>query len=493
MLFNSHIFIFLFLPLVVLLHDLVSSRPRARQAVLLTASLAFYAYWSPWHLILLVASLLINYGLGELIHKASKSSTSAKTWMSLGVIFNLFYLGVFKYADFIAEQLSFILPWEVPQLGWILPLGISFYTFQQISFLIDTYQGQIKERDLLSYLTYVTFFPQLIAGPIVRYLDVRETLLSPWDGKNHLTERCSGLFLFSIGLAKKVLIADTMAPYVDTIYQAVGTGHSPAFLEAWLLILVYPFQLYFDFSGYSDMAVGLALIFGIHISWNFNAPFRSCSVSEYWQRWHMSLTLCFQRYLFNPMAMALRHRKTIWIRQTLPFVLTLTLIGVWHGSGWTFFLFGFWHGVALALTQVWKSLPLSRRVRLPRLLCWALTFMTVILALVWFRAPDVPSALRVFSGVFGLEGLILHPAMGLASGEWIRHSYYLFPTLFEHSTWAPLLAVFPAWALALFTPTSQHLLERFKTSRLHIVATVTLLTLCILKINEVSVFLYYQF
>ena len=493
MLFNSHIFILLFLPLVVLFHDLVSRYPKARQAVLLTASLFFYAYWSPWHLTLLVGSILINYGLGELLHKTPSGSQRAKVWLTLGVSFNLLYLCAFKYADFIAEELSFLLPWQIPQLGWILPLGISFYTFQQISYFIDTYQGQIKERDLLSYLTYVSFFPQLIAGPIVRYVDVREAFLSPWTSADHLKERCSGLFLFTIGLAKKVLIADGIAPYVDTLYQAVSEGHSPALLEAWLLVLIYPSQLYFDFSGYSDMAVGLALIFGIHISWNFNSPFRSCSVSEYWQRWHMSLTQCFQRYLFNPIAMSLRHRKSQWVRQTFPFVITLTLIGIWHGAGWTFFIFGFSHGLALAITQVWRSLPLSRRIKLPRSICWALTFLTVVMALVWFRAPDVPSAIRVFCGVLGLEGMAIHPALGISPGEWVRHTYYLFPALHQFSTWAPIVASLPAWLLVMFAPTSQTLLQRFKTNYAFLTFSVILLAICILKINEVSVFLYYQF
>lgn len=485
MLFNSHIFILGFLPIAILLHDLCRSHPALRRWVIFGLSMAFYVYWIPWHSVLLLVSLLINLAVGEWLAR-----DRARLPLVLGLVFNLGYLGVFKYADFILENLGVVTQVPLPQLGWVLPLGISFYTFQQMSYLLDIHSGLIKTRRASTFLAYIVFFPQLIAGPIVRYTDVHGHLEKSWGSEEQWLERCRGLFVFVVGLSKKLFIADSIAPYVDTWHAALAEGYQPALLEAWFIVLAYPFQLYFDFSGYSDMAWGLALMFGIRISWNFNSPFHAVNMSDFWQRWHISLSQCFQRYLFNPLAMALRHQPSVWVKQIFPFLITMTLIGFWHGAGWTFILWGFFHGVFLSVAYLNKT---RWKRKLPRRLSWAITFLCVMLVFVWFRSDSVGAALELLSGCFGGNGLVLpRQLVGEASG-WVQGSWYLFPALHDHRTWEPILACVPAWLLAWKGPNAMALADGFRLSARHMAWVSLGLVLCLLKINEVSVFLYYQF
>jgi len=489
MLFNSHLFIFIFLPLAILCHDLVSKKPKLRQLTLLLSSLIFYFYWSAQHGLLLLFSLIINYFIGEWLLNKKKRHDSLRTPLTVGLIFNLGLLGLFKYTDFLFNNLGFLFHFNHEDLNWILPLGISFYTFQQISYLLDIQAGFIKERTFLTYMTYVSFFPQLIAGPIVRYTDVFKPLTQTWGSQNDWTKRCQGLFIFSIGLSKKLIIADSIAPYVDQIHTAVNHGHQPAFFEAWFVTLAYPLQLYFDFSGYSDMAYGLALMFGITITQNFNAPFKAKNMSDFWQRWHISLSQCFQRYLFNPLAMSLRHSTNIWLKQIFPFLFTMTLIGFWHGAGWTYIIWGCCHGIFLAIAYLWK---MSHR-KLPSPLSWSITFISILLVFIWFRASTVESALTFFKSLIGMNGIVFPSAFNLGESSWYTSSYYLLPALEGTSTALAISTISLVWGIAFFTPNSIDLGKKFNLSKKYFLLTVSLLFISCLKINEVSVFLYYQF
>jgi alginate O-acetyltransferase complex protein AlgI len=241
------------------------------------------------------------------------------------------------------------------------------------------------------------------------------------------------------------------------------------------------------------MACGLALMFGVNIPQNFNSPFKAKNISDFWQRWHISLSLCFQRYLFNPLAMALRHHRSLWLKQILPFMLTMTLIGIWHGSGWTYIIWGALHGSFLSIAYLWKSSMLSRRIPLHPRCSWALTFFAVMLVFIWFRAENINAALLLSKGLFGAHGVILPALFDLGSDGWLRSSYYLLPSFHEHRTLEPLLAVCPAWLITAWLPNSQQLSQRFKMNKFYLFATSFLLFLCLIKINKVSVFLYYQF
>lgn len=493
MLFNSHLFIFLFLPLVIVFHDLLCHKPGWRPAVLLLASLIFYAHWSLGHSVLLILSMLGNYGLGHFLLSLKQKQRPHRHLLVLALCFNFAPLTLFKYTDFVIENLNLAMGLEVSPLGWVLPLGISFYSFQQMSFHLDIYQGQIKQKDLLTFCCYVAFFPQLIAGPIVRYNDVAKGLQQSWGGEEHWSQRCRGFTVFVIGLGKKLWIADPMAPFVDQFHTQLAGGHEPALLEAWLMTLAYPFQLYFDFSGYSDMACGLALMFGLHIPQNFNSPFKAKNISDFWQRWHISLSICFQRYLFNPLAMSLRHHRSLWIKQVLPFMLTMTLIGLWHGSGWTYIIWGGLHGAFLSVAYLWKSSRLSRHFSLQPKCSWALTFLAVMLVFIWFRAENINAALSLYKGLCGIHGMILPALFDLGTEGWLRSSFYLWPCFHEYRTFEPLLAICPAWLIAAWAPNSQQWSQRFKMNKIHLFATSFLLFLCLIKINKVSVFLYYQF
>ena len=454
--------------------------------------MVFYAYWSIPHAALMLVSIAVNYFFGyAILHRAKATS---KISLVCGLSFNLLFLGVFKYLNFALENINALLGSNMGAFYWILPLGISFYTFQQMSYLLDLHKGLITESQALKFATYVCFFPQLVAGPIVRYTDISESLSRPWGGESDGFNRCKGLFIFALGCSKKLFIADNIAPYVDTWHKALLEGYQPALLEAWAMAFSYPFQLYFDFSGYSDMAVGLALMFGVNVPYNFNAPFKAKNISDFWQRWHISLSQCFQRYLFTPLAMGLRHQNSIWAKQVLPFMLTMTLIGFWHGAGWTFIIWGFCHGVFLTLAYLWKTSKLGKKKMLGSGGAWALTFFAVMLVFVWFRAENVASALALFKGLFGLNGLVLPKLFSMGQeNAWLRTSYYLFPALHDYRTWDPLLALIPAMLLAQFAPTTQAWADRFRLNRRAMLITTLLLILCLIKINKVSVFLYYQF
>lgn len=390
MLFNSLGFLGLFLPLTLLAYGITTRiRPSLTLHVLCLASLVFYGVWSLTYLALLVTSIAANY----LWAFAIARSKYPKRVLLAGVGGNLALLGYYKYAGLLAASVG----WSVS--GIVLPLAISFYTFQQVAYLVDVYRGLPVERRFDKYLLFVLFFPQLIAGPIVRYQNVAAQFdtLQPFQA-NRLAV---GVSIFFVGLAKKVLLADSLGSYADLAFNAASDGQVLTFIEAWGGALAYAGQIYFDFAGYSDMAVGMGEMFGVRLPINFNSPYRSTSLIEFWRRWNMTLSSFLRDYLYIPLG---GNRRGPMLRY-LNLLVTMALGGLWHGAGWTFLAWGVFHGLFLAANHAWQRVPL----RLPPPQGWALTMTAVVTAWVLFRADSFGAAWSIWQSMMGLHGAHLHP------------------------------------------------------------------------------------
>lgn len=405
MLFNSLPFLFAFLPLSLLLWRLALGFGRFRIALgLLTGcSLFFYGWWNPAYLPLLLGAIFIDHLLAGRIVRARDASRerAASRWMMLGVGLNLALLGIFKYSWFIAANVTALVGTVPPFAPLVLPLGISFFTFQKIAYLVDLRRGGATRRGLLDYLFFVSFFPQLIAGPIVHH----RPLMAQLDpARNPLLRGLDqwplALGVFSIGLFKKVCLADSLSLYVAPAFDAPA-GAIISGAQAWSGMLAYSLQLYFDFSGYSDMALGLGLLFGLRLPVNFDGPYRAASIVDFWRRWNMTLSAFLRDYVYIPLG---GNRCGRW-RQRLNLLLTMLIGGFWHGAGWTFVLWGALHGLALLVNHAWRDWlarqsAWARRVdAIPRVVWVGLTFALVTLAWVPFRAPDMEAALRLWSAL----------------------------------------------------------------------------------------------
>ncbi|MFC1459321.1 MBOAT family O-acyltransferase [Microvirga arabica] len=427
MLFNSSEFILLFLPVALIGYYSIGylRGPIAGVTWLVLMSSVFYSYWNVAFVPILAVSLLANYALGRAIsHKPNR-------WLlALGVGANILLLGWFKYANFLVDNIDWAFSTGIDLPAIALPLAISFYTFQQIAYLVDTYDGEEAETNFLRYSCFVLFFPHLIAGPVVLYKDVRRQLTSPETYRFNSTHMVFGLTIFAVGLFKKTCLADPIGPIADALFRDAAAGIVPSFGEAWFGTLAYTVQLYFDFSGYSDMAVGLGLMFNIRLPINFWSPYKSGSIIEFWSRWHMTLTRFLTTYVYNPILMSLTRRrmrqgKPLLRRSSfalVPFImllvvptsLTMLISGIWHGAGWQFVIWGLLHGLMLIINHAWRAFrhaygigPAVGRVFRP--LGVLLTFTCVALALVFFRAGSVAQALIVFQGLTDVTAPIYLP------------------------------------------------------------------------------------
>ena len=411
MLFNSYVFILGFLPITLAGYALLSRlAPRhAALAFLAAGSFVYYGYWAPRYLILVGCSILGNFVVGRWL---VRTAPGRRRWLALAasVTANLALLGYFKYAGFFTETANLTLGTglSVPQI--VLPIGISFFTFQQIAFLVDTYRGVTGKQRFVDYCLFVMFFPQLIAGPIVHHAEMMPQFLQRGVYRVNRSDLSVGLSIFGIGLAKKVLIADTMATWASPTFAAALAGSQPTFGAAW--VLAYAFQIYFDFSGYSDMALGLGRCFGIVLPLNFDAPYRAASIIDFWRRWHMTLSRFLRDYLYIPLGGGRRGRK----RRYVNLMATMLLGGLWHGAGWNFVLWGGLHGFYLVMNHGWQAVREQLGWRAPAnlLLRQALhagsvlvTFLAVCLAWVLFRAESLGAAGRLYAAMCGLHGLDL--------------------------------------------------------------------------------------
>jgi D-alanyl-lipoteichoic acid acyltransferase DltB (MBOAT superfamily) len=376
---------------------------------LIVTSLVFYSWSNPWNLPIIVVSILVNYGLGYLIsHKINNLSTK-KLLLTIGLILNIAFLAYYKYFNFFVENFNNWLGADLSLTKIILPVGISFFTFQQIAYLVDVYQGKTQESSLLKYCLFVSFFPLVSAGPILRHKELApqltESSIYKFDSQNFAV----GLTLFMGGLFKKVVFADRIAEFSNLAFGAAAEGVTLTFSESWVGALAYTLQLYFDFSGYSDMAIAIAYMFGIKFPLNFNSPYKSISIIDFWRRWHITLSYFLRDYLYIPLG---GNRKGK-IRQYLNLMITMLLGGLWHGAGWTFVLWGGLHGFYLVINHCYSSVRKSLGHNLkqdPWLLKgigWFVTFIAVVVSWVFFRAKDVDTALSILSSMVGMNGIQL--------------------------------------------------------------------------------------
>ena len=495
MLFNSHTFILVFLPIVWLGYRWLAERDdggRAMTVWLTGASLVFYGYWDVRFVPLILLSIVVNYLIGIAIDRAG---ARPKAWLCLGIGFDLGLLGYFKYANFFVATVETVGGVDWAWTAVVLPIGISFFTFQQIAYLVDIYRREAFERDPWRYALFVTFFPQLIAGPIVHHREMMPQFRGqPVDRR--LPDLVVGIVIFAIGLAKKVVIADGVAPVADGVFEAAAMGATPSMAEAWAGALAFGLQLYFDFSGYSDMAIGLARMFGITLPINFAAPYKASSIIEFWQRWHITLSRFLRDYLYIPLGGG---RQGDWRRYRNIFV-TMVLGGIWHGAGWTFLLWGVLHGLYITANHAWRHccpgvtvVPWTGRL---------LTFGLVTIAWVPFRAADLSTTLILYTAMAGLGPATDATAWPLASSVvvWLHLAALLAMVwLLPHT--AEIVA---GSARPLPTP-GYRPLERlaaaerpagwltFRPNGAWSVAIALLLATALLGLDDESAFLYFQF
>ena len=402
MLFNSYTFIFVFLPLVLAVCCFVRKHPERAWTIawLVLASLFYYAWWKPQFLVLLLASVSVNAGFGRILCGGRLSRTSSRAVVAAGILFNLGLLGYFKYAGFFVDNLNdwFSAGFNVPNI--ILPIGLSFFTFQQIAYLVDAHRGLVQEYSFLNYALFVTFFPQLIAGPIVHHAEMMPQFSKTPAPGDRAADFSVGLSIFCVGLFKKAVVADSCAVYADAGYGTLMAGHPLDPASAWITVLAFSFQLYYDFSGYSDMAVGLARLFGIRLPVNFHSPYRASGIIEFWRRWHITLSRFFRDYLYIPLG----GNQRGMFRHYVNLIVVMLLGGLWHGANWAFVVWGIMHGGLLALNHAWTHLRVSKLpvmdtppVRAASVL---LTFFAVTLAWVPFRAETLGDAGRMLAALF---------------------------------------------------------------------------------------------
>ena len=372
MVFSSLAFLCVFLPVVFLLHQVILGMP-GKNALLVIASLVFYAYGEPVYVLLMIASTLVNWAFGVLIGRTTADG-ARKAQVGFAIAVNLAFLAVFKYASMAVGTVNGMFGIALPVPDIALPIGISFYTFQAMSYVIDVYRGDVQaQRNYANVLLYISFFPQLIAGPIVKYHDVAPQLT---ERHASLDDIAQGFRRFCVGLGKKVLVANVMAVAVDNVFSAPLDEVNVA--VAWIAALAYLMQIYFDFSGYSDMAIGMARMFGFHYRENFNYPYASTSVKEFWRRWHISLSTWFLKYLYIPLGGNRKGRARTVANKMIVFL----LCGLWHGASWTFVVWGLIHGLLLLMEEY---VPVHK---LPKPVGWLYTVLAVTFAFVLFRADS---------------------------------------------------------------------------------------------------------
>jgi D-alanyl-lipoteichoic acid acyltransferase DltB (MBOAT superfamily) len=469
--FNSFTYLLLF-PIVALAYATLRHRcsQSISQAWLLLASVLFYGYAKPSNLLVLGASVLFNWGTARLM-MATPSEIRRKIILRAGLVGNIGLLCTFKYVNFFFNTIASLHgpEWHFPELAF--PLGLSFFTLTQIMYLVDTYQGLNEPNTLFDHATFVSLFPYMISGPLVRSRAIvpqfrKLTMTRGWDDL-----ACRGLYRFSMGLSKKVVLADSFATIADTGFNAIQNF---SMAEAWVFAFAYLFQLYFDFSGYSDMAIGSAWILGIDIPENFNAPLRAKSISEFWQRWHMSLTNFITNYLYTPILRAMP--KTTLKASVVATLLAMSIAGFWHGASWTYIVWGAMHGAALAVNQVWRK----RKMKMPDGLGWALTLFFVVICLVLFRSPDLPSALQMLSRLIPHE----HP-LGFSALKLLLPAS---PTVLLRPITVGVIAAF-------FFKTSTEWAKAFRPSSRMAAATAGFLLISLLYMNSAPAkqFMYFAF
>jgi alginate O-acetyltransferase complex protein AlgI len=489
MLFNSYEFIFVFLPVTLGVFFAVGTMSRAwALRWIILASLCFYAWWRPFNVLIIVPSVLINFVLARTLEQLykQKSRGLSNAVFVLGIAFNVAFLGYFKYTNFAVSTVNDVFGTSLVLSHIILPLGISFITFQLIAFLIDVRGRRVESFTLQDFCLFVLFFPQLIAGPIVHYRE----MIPQFHRASYVLDKDNvsvGVTLFAFGLFKKVFLADSIAPLITPIYNQAASGDTISFLPAWVAAIGFTFQIYFDFSGYTDMALGAARFLGIRLPVNFNSPLRASSIIDFWLRWHVSLTRFLTAYIYNPVALALTRRRLTKGRSgfggrnttfgafvqvlMFPTMLTMFVSGVWHGAGYTFILWGLLHGAYLTINHGWrligKELWLDREsyTRFMKPIGFALTFTCVAASMVVFRASTIHAAVELLKGMIGLNGLALPASIFDSLGplaEWLHYAGIVRGlgsgiNMEMIAIWVPFLAL-----ISLACPNTLQILARYE-------------------------------
>ena len=464
MLFNSYVYLLCFLPVTLLVYFLLGRRAKWSVAWLILASLFFYGFWNPHYLPLIVGSIAANFGVAQLLRRFPKQSMPL---LIIGVGGNLALLGIFKYAAFFLDSVAAIAGAAPPALHIALPLGISFFTFTQIAYLVDVSRGKAEEPSLVNYALFVTFFPHLLAGPILHHSEMMPQFASASNKRPHAPHLAAGLFLMAIGLAKKVFLADQLAPLADAGF---AQPEQLSLLGAWLAVLAYTLQIYFDFSGYTDMALGAALLFNIRMPPNFDSPYQARNLRDFWLRWHMTLSRFLRDYLYVPLG-GNRHGIA---RTAGNILLTFLLGGLWHGAAWTFVVWGILHGLGVVVVRLWERTG----VRLPYGLAWAMTFLFVMITWVFFRARTMADALAMLRAMFGL------------APEPLR---LLGPPVLDASTVMSAVVVVAAMVIVAAKKNSNVLVATFELDWRTALFAGSALMLAVLQFARVSPFLYFNF
>ena len=446
---------------------------------LVIASLFFYSYWKLEYLPLILTSIIINFLLGFLISNYQQK----KIFLFLGIAFNLVILGYYKYYDFIAENINLFLEHKLPLLHLVLPLGISFFTFQQIAYLVDSYKGETKEYNFFDYCLFVTFFPQLIAGPIVHHKEMMPQFESKENLKISYKNISTGFFLFSIGLYKKVILADNLGVIADFGYS---NTQNISLIDAWLASLSFTLQVYFDFSGYSDMAVGLGRLFNIHIVWNFDAPFKTENIQELWKKWHITLSRFLRDYVYIPLGGS----KVSPLRNHFNLFATFVIGGIWHGAGWTYIIWGAMNGIGLIIHKIWQELGFVLK---NKILTIFINFMFFNITAVFFRANSVRDAVEILKGMFGFNSILLPEFLKnylqASSFQFVKLGSYILNNI--HADYGLYLLF--GLLVAFLGKSSKSLAEDFKPNFIYLIFIVFLFVTSVINLLKVSKFLYFNF
>lgn len=509
MLFNSYTFLFIFLPisLIFFFFKKKIKLKNIKIKILIILSLFFYSWWDYRYLVLLIFSIIFNYIVSYLILNKNK------TYLFLGILGNLFILGYFKYYNFFVDNYNLLFENNYNLKAIILPLGISFYTFQQIAYLIDCHLGSIKKINLEKYVLFVIFFPQIIAGPIVKY----NFMVSQFDFKNKKVFNYLniGLATFVVGLGKKVLISDNLALYVDPYFKFIEMGYSITFYEAWFGSILYAFQLYFDFSGYTDMALGLALMFGIILPINFFSPFKSKNISEFWSCWHITLSNLVRNYIYYPLSLSLNRicdaNKlnsffSFILGISIPTIIAFFCIGFWHGAGWNFIIFGLINAFYLIVYNLWTFLKNYLNISCKNniftsIASQLLTFLSIVVSLIFFRSSDLSNALIYLKFLLGSNGLQFND---------IFQKGLMGANPFDGLTWLIICSV-----IIFFLPNTQEAIFykiqnkfnrsnfitkkfsiiklRWKSNFFYLIIILSIFVISLMKIGKENEFIYFQF
>ncbi|NOR57678.1 MAG: MBOAT family protein [Sulfurimonas sp.] len=487
MLFNSYEFIFVFLPITFFIYFYLNHKrlTEASKAFLVFSSLFFYSWWNIAYLPIMLTSMLFNYVVGTSLNKEQGEGHhrfSKKALLTFGIVSNLALLGYFKYMDFFIENINLLSGADIPLLHLALPLAISFFTFQQIAYLVDSYRQETKEYDFLNYSFFVTFFPQLIAGPIVHHAEMMPQFAKTKNKVKNYRNIAIGLFIFSIGLFKKVVIADTFAVWAT---QGFDVAETLNLFEAWATSLSYTFQLYFDFSGYTDMAIGIALLFNIKLPINFNSPYKATDIQDFWRRWHITLSRFLKDYVYIPLG---GNRKGEF-RTYTNLMATFILGGIWHGASWTFFFWGFLHGIALVINRAWSKLGF----KLWTWLAWLITFNFVNIAWVFFRAKEWNDAVRVLSSMFSLDNVVLYGKLESILSFLGNYGVEFGPMFgVQGTSFVAVWLVFTLLLVTSFKSTTQ-LSNKLKLNTSSAFVTALLFVITLYDMNKISEFLYFNF